>query len=40
MTVFPGDPEVKIEQIHSLEKEGWRLRYLQFSSHIGTHVEP
>ncbi len=37
--VFPGDPECKIEEIHTIEKEGWRLKYLQFSSHIGTHVD-
>ena len=39
MDVYPGDPEVHIKQIHSLDKEGWRLRYLQFSSHIGTHAD-
>jgi len=39
MPIFPGDPEVKIEEIHSLDKEGWRLKYLQFSSHIGSHVD-
>ncbi|OGM29949.1 hypothetical protein A2630_03875 [Candidatus Woesebacteria bacterium RIFCSPHIGHO2_01_FULL_44_10] len=39
MDVYPGDPEVKIEQVHSLDKEGWRLRYLQFSTHIGTHAD-
>lgn len=39
MSVYPGDPEVKIEQIHTLDKEGWRLRYLQFSTHIGTHAD-
>ncbi len=39
MPVYPGDPEVHIKQIHNLEKEGWRLRYLQFSSHIGTHAD-
>lgn len=39
MPVFPGDPEVHIKQIHSLDKEGWRLRYLQFSTHIGTHAD-
>lgn len=38
MPVYPGDPEVKIEQIHSLEKEGWRLRKLEISSHLGTHI--
>lgn len=39
MDVYPGDPEVHIRQIHNLDKEGWRLRYLQLSSHIGTHVD-
>lgn len=39
MDVYPGDPEVHIKQIHSLDKEGWRLRYLQFSTHIGTHAD-
>lgn len=39
MPVYPGDPEVKIEQIHSLKKEGWRLRLLSLGSHTGTHVD-
>ncbi|MBP9758716.1 cyclase family protein [Candidatus Dojkabacteria bacterium] len=39
MPVYPGDPEVHIKQIHDLDKEGWRLRYLQLSSHIGTHAD-
>jgi kynurenine formamidase len=39
MPVYPGDPEVHIEQIHNLDREGWRLRYLQFSTHIGTHAD-
>ncbi|MEK7497593.1 MAG: cyclase family protein [Patescibacteria group bacterium] len=39
MPVYPGDPEVHIKQIHNLDKEGWRLRYLQFSTHIGTHAD-
>lgn len=39
MEVYPGDPEVKINQVRSLDKEGWRLRYLQFSSHAGTHAD-
>lgn len=39
MDVYPGDPEVNIKQIHSLDKEGWRLRYLQLSSHAGTHAD-
>jgi kynurenine formamidase len=39
MEVYPGDPEVKIEQIHTLDKQGWRLKYLQLSTHIGTHAD-
>lgn len=39
MDVYPGDPEVHIKQIHTLDKEGWRLRYLQLSTHIGTHAD-
>lgn len=39
MEVYPGDPEVHIKQIHTLNKEGWRLNYLQFSTHIGTHAD-
>jgi arylformamidase len=39
MEVYPGDPEVNIKQIHTLDKEGWRLKYLQFSTHIGTHAD-
>lgn len=39
MDVYPGDPRVHIKQVHTLDKEGWRLKYLQFSSHIGTHAD-
>ena len=39
MPVYPGDPEVHVEQIHNLNKEGWRLLYLQMSTHIGTHAD-
>lgn len=39
MDVYPGDPEVHIKQIHTLDKEGWRLKYLQFTTHIGTHAD-
>lgn len=39
MPVWPGDPEVKIEQVHTLDKEGWRLRTLNFGSHTGTHAD-
>lgn len=38
MPVYPGDPEVIIEEIHTLDKEGWNLRNLTLTTHIGTHV--
>ena len=38
MPVFPGDPDVLIQEIHSLEKEGWNLRSLTLTTHTGTHV--
>ena len=39
MDIFPGDPEVKIDIIHTHEKNGWELRQLNFGSHTGTHVD-
>ena len=39
MEVYPGDPEVKIKQVHRLKKDGWRLRRLEMSTHTGTHVD-
>lgn len=39
MPVFPGDPEVEIETVHTQEKEGWELRTVKFGSHTGTHVD-
>lgn len=38
MPVYPGDPEVSIKEIHILQKEGWNLRQVTVSTHIGTHV--
>lgn len=38
MPVYPGDPEVVIEEIHTLPNEGWSLRQLTVTTHIGTHV--
>lgn len=38
MEVYPGDPEVKIVEIHKLDKEGWNLRQMTLTTHIGTHV--
>ncbi len=39
MTVFQGDPAVKIEVIHTHDNETWELRHLSMGSHTGTHVD-
>lgn len=39
MEVFPGDPEVKMDVVHTYEKNGWELRNLSFGTHTGTHVD-
>lgn len=38
MPVYPGDPEVIIEEIHTIPNEGWNLRNVTLTTHIGTHV--
>ncbi|MBI5614025.1 cyclase family protein [Candidatus Gottesmanbacteria bacterium] len=38
MPVYPGDPEVEIKKIHTLDREGWNLRQMTLTTHIGTHV--
>jgi len=39
MLVWPGDPQVSIEQISSVAKDGVGKSVFVFSSHIGTHVD-
>lgn len=39
MPVYKGDPEVKIDVIHTHAQQTWELRYLQLGSHTGTHVD-
>lgn len=39
MDVFPGDPEVKIDVVHTYERDTWELRNLSMGSHTGTHVD-
>lgn len=39
MPVYPEDPKVVIELVHSIQKQGWRLRKLSLGSHTGTHVD-
>lgn len=39
MDTYPGDPVVKTEVVHTHDEHSWELRYLQFGSHTGTHVD-
>lgn len=39
MDVFQGDPEVKIDIVHTYEKNNWELRNISMGSHTGTHVD-
>ncbi len=39
MDVFEGDPRVKIDVVHTYEKDTWELRNLSMGTHTGTHVD-
>jgi kynurenine formamidase len=39
MSVYPGDPEVKVKVVHTYESHTWELRQLTMGSHTGTHVD-
>lgn len=39
MPVYPGDPEVRIEEVYSLDKDGYSVSRIQINDHVGTHVE-
>ena len=38
MPVFPGDPEVEINQIQTFERDGWNMKQISLTLHVGTHV--
>lgn len=38
MPVYPGDPDVIIEQIQNFDKDGWNMKRIQINLHDGTHV--
>lgn len=38
MPVYPGDPEVSIEKVLTIEHDKWEMRRIQINSHDGTHV--
>lgn len=41
LPVYPGDPEIKITRVMSLEAgDIARVSHLSFSTHIGTHIDP
>jgi len=39
MPVYPGDPEVEIQEIYSVEKDGYSVSKIKINDHTGTHVE-
>ena len=39
MSVYPGDPKVKLEIKDRYEDKGWELRELSMGTHTGTHVD-
>ena len=39
MQVYPGDPEVKVNIVHTYKSHTWELRQLSMGSHTGTHVD-
>ncbi|EKE14469.1 MAG: hypothetical protein ACD_12C00493G0006 [uncultured bacterium] len=38
MPVYPGNPDVIIEQIQTFDKDGWNMKRIQVNLHDGTHV--
>lgn len=37
--IYPGDPEFKLKQIFTIEKDGFNLCGLSLGTHIGTHID-
>ena len=38
MPVYPGDPDLIVNLIQTLEEDGWNMRRIQMNLHDGTHV--
>ena len=38
MPVYPGDPEVDIVEVQTMDKNSWNLRQMTITTHLGTHV--
>jgi arylformamidase len=39
MEVYEGDPEVKVEEVFTVQKDRFSLRRLELSTHTGTHLD-
>lgn len=39
MSVYDGDPPVRITKVCTREEDGWEVRQLQMGTHTGTHVD-
>lgn len=39
MEVFPGDPAFEMEEIHSIENQGWNLSIIKMGLHTGSHLD-
>ncbi|REK66227.1 MAG: cyclase [Cohnella sp.] len=39
MPVYPGDPDVEVQVVHTVESHGWELRRVTLGTHTGTHVD-
>ena len=37
--IYPGDPEFKLKQIFTIEKDGFNLCGLSLGTHTGTHID-
>lgn len=37
--VYPGDPPVRVEEIFTLEHDGFSVRRISMSTHAGTHMD-
>lgn len=39
MPVYPGDPEVRVDSVTTVEEDGYRISAIRCGSHSGTHID-
>lgn len=39
MSVYPGDPEVKITEVANVVEDGFSVRKIEMNTHAGTHID-